>query len=154
VTLAEKGRSFVSISVLNHRKITTEIRELNPYALASTLPYKRLSQENIAVFEDVLTQQWQFFATTVKDPDNRLRVFHRFMLFLGFGRYHMSENEDGSSTVINSRVSSEDSTNWNRDYHITADGKVVIDNSGNLKYALERYRKKHTGACSHSTSIL
>ena len=124
-----------------------EIRELNPYAMASTLPYERLSQENIAVFEEVLTKQWQFFARTVKNPANRLRVFRRLMLFLGFGRYQISENEDGSSTVRNSRVSNEDSTNWNLDYHITPDGQVAIDNIGNLKDAFDRYREKHTCAC-------
>jgi hypothetical protein len=125
---------------------TSEIRELNPSEMVSTLPYKRLSQENIAVFEKVLTNQWQFFTRTVKDPNNRLRVFRRFMLFLGFGRYQMSENEDGSSPVRNSRMSNEDSTRWNLDYHITADGKVVIENIGNLKDAFERYREKHTHA--------
>ena len=123
---------------------TTEVRGLDPYEMVSTLPYARLSQENIAVFEEVLTKQWQFFARTVKNPDNRLRVFHRFMLFLGFGRYHISENDDGSSTVINSRVSNEASTEWKLDYHITPDGKVAIENIGNMKYALDRYREKHT----------
>jgi hypothetical protein len=58
----------------------------------------------------------------------------------------MSENEDGSSTVRNSHVSNENSTRWNLDYHITADGKVVIENIGNLKDAFERYREKHTHA--------
>ncbi len=125
---------------------TTEVRELDPYEMVSTLPYERLSWENIAVFEEVLTQQWQFFARTVKNPDNRLRVFRRFMLFLGFARYRISENDDGSSTVINSRVSNEDSTSWHLDYHITPDGKVAIDNIGNMKYALDRYRDKHTCA--------
>ena len=91
-----------------NRKIMDEIRELNPYEMASTLPYKRLSLENIAVFEEVLTKQWQFFARTVKNPDNRLRIFRKFMLFLGFGRYQISENGGGSSTVINSRVSNEE----------------------------------------------
>jgi hypothetical protein len=128
-------------------KITTEIRELNPDQMASSLPYQRLAQENVAVFEDVLTKQWQFFTRTVKKPDHRLRVFRRLMLFLGFGRYHMSENEDGSSTVRNSSTSNADTTKWDFDYHITADGKVAIDNLGNLKYALERYRKKHSCAC-------
>ncbi len=126
---------------------TSEIRELNPYEMVSTLPYERLSQENIAVFEKILTKQWRFFARTVKNPANRLRVFRRLMLFLGFGRYQISENEDGSSTVRNSRVSNEDSANWNLDYHITPDGQVVIDNIGNMKYALDRYREKHTCAC-------
>jgi len=126
---------------------TSEIRELNPYEMVSTLPYERLSQQNIAVFEEVLTKQWRFFARTVKNPANRLRVFRRLMLFLGFGRYQISENEDGSSTVRNSRVSNEDSANWNLDYHITPDGQVVIDNIGNLKDAFDRYREKHTCAC-------
>ncbi len=131
-----------------NRKIMTEIRELNPSAMVSTLPYARLSWENIAVFEEVLTQQWQFFTRTVKNPDKRLRIFRRFMLFLGFGRYQMSENEGGSSMVRNSRMSNEDSSRWNLDYHITAEGKVAIDNIGNLKDALERYREKHSCALS------
>ncbi len=126
---------------------TSEIRELDPYEMVSTLPYERLSQDNIAVFEEVLTKQWQFFARTVKNPDNRLRVFRKFMLFLGFGRYHINEHDDGSSKLINSSMSNEDSTRWNRDCHITADGKVAIDNIGNMKYALERYRKKHSCTC-------
>ena len=129
------------------RQKTSEVRELNPYEMVATLPYDRLSQENIAVFEEVLTRRWRFFATKVKDPNKRLRVFHKFMLFLGFGRYQISQHEDGSSTVINSSISNEDSTKWNLDYHITADGKVVIDNIGNMKDAFDRYREKHSCTC-------
>lgn len=144
LAIAKDTRPYLDFADLQK---TTEVRELDPYEMVATLPYERLSWENIAVFEEVLTQQWQFFTRMVKNSDNRLRVFRRFMLFLGFGRHRIRENDDGSSTVINSRLSHEDSPSWNLDYHITADGKVAIDNIGNLKYALDCYREKHSYAC-------
>lgn len=119
-----------------------EVRALNPNEMVCVLPHYRISHENLALFEKELTKQWQFFITTIKNSDIRLRIFHRMMFFLGFGRYFSNDNEKIHSTMIKTKELDQESSNWNLDYHISSDGNVTIDNIGNIRYALDLYRQR------------
>lgn len=124
------------------KAIDEAIRSKDPIEILRDVNYgSRITEENKDLFEEALTKNLTWLHSVVKDPEMQKKLTGRLMTSLGFSKYKETVNPDGSVVRINGMLSEKESEGWKLDYHIEANGYVVIDNIGNIANALEAYRQ-------------
>lgn len=101
----------------------------------------RITEDNKKMFEKVLTDTRSMVQDAVKDPLMQQKLFSRLMTVLGFGKYKTLQGIDGEFR-ISGTLSAKEEDGWKLDYRVDNEGKVHIDNIGNIANALEQYRLK------------
>ncbi|HBD02051.1 MAG: hypothetical protein UX38_C0019G0002 [Microgenomates group bacterium GW2011_GWC1_46_16] len=121
--------------------IDQAVRDMEPVELLKSIEEgKRISEDNIKIFENVLNSNFQWLRNVIKD-DRMLKItFSRLMTGLGFSKYKVEHSADGNVKRLSGSLSEKESEGWQLDYHQEPDGQIKIDNIDNLANALEKYR--------------
>lgn len=122
------------------QEIDEAIRSHDPRSILEKAKYgHRIDDSNKEAFEKTLTDTLKGIRDAVKDPAMQRLLFSRLTLMLGFGKY---KYDPIIKQRISSSLSEKEDDGWRLDYHIEPDGKVIIDNIGNIAAVLENYRQK------------
>lgn len=108
--------------------------------LKRILPVAKLSEENKGHFENYLTSAYNTLHSVTTDQALSKKLFSRYLLGVGIGKFKIETGTNGVQTRISTNNLSQTEPDWNDDYHIEPDGRVVLDNVDNFAYALEAYR--------------
>jgi hypothetical protein len=142
-------RKVPAYSDFSDPDVNRTIRNMSLEEMMSVLDFgQRITPENKENFEEILTNARRFIGWKVKDPAMQEELFGRLTLYLGFQKYKLEPQPDGSTVKRNGPLLQEgaDKDQWRSDYHVEADGTVKIDNIDNLQAAFNSYRDRHPEA--------
>jgi hypothetical protein len=129
-----------------NEQTNAEIRSVSPEELMEHLEGRRISSDNLELFEEVLTKSRDLMCRNVRNIRMQEALFNRLMFMLGFKTYKVAMNPDGSQEITTGTLSQRASEGWKLDYHIDDTGKVRVDNINNIKSTLKQYRTAHSGS--------
>lgn len=133
--------------------VTKLIRTISLEQFLQDIPGKNISEDQIALFENVFTRAYDYFRTfvsesTVNETNDSWRdiLFKRLMTAMGFKKHRIF-----SGIVENGTMQGKEKDGWMLDYRLdsTVNDKdeikttVKILNLGNIQSALQKYREKH-----------
>jgi hypothetical protein len=86
--------------------IDQAVRDADPAEVLKTIEEgKRITPENIALFENIINSNYQWLRNVIKDKDMLDKTISRLMMSLGFSKYKENIKADGSIERIGGLLS-------------------------------------------------